>query len=186
MTHKNLNNWGTPHRKCKRCIYFTRYFALENRKDIYPHTNKNVLERRKCFTTTKSQKDLHETTLFFLPCPSSPIQVQCESNLFWTWEVCLKTNALFFLHSLLTSLFLKTRWIQWLVNTLLEKISLNSRACSVLCSGIGFSVFLFMLAMNWFFYYPGILRDPELSLAAKTWWLLNDSNSLSFHCQTCF
>lgn len=123
---------------------------------------------------------------FFLSLPSSPIQILCESHLSWTWEVCLQTNALLFLQSLTTSLLLETRQSHWLVNAWLEQISLNSYVRSILSSGICFTVFLFVLAMNWFFYSASILKDPNLSLAAKPGWLLKDSNILSFYCQNCF
>jgi len=74
------------------------------------------------------------------------MQAQCESNLFWTWEVRLKTNMLLFLRSLLTSLPLKARQIQWLVNVLLEKSSLNSY---VLCTQYKMLCEYFMLRY-WF------------------------------------
>lgn len=60
----------------------------------------------------------------------------------------MQTNALLFLQSLTTSLLLETRQSRWFISAWLEQISLNSYVRSILSSGIGFTVFLFVLAMN--------------------------------------
>lgn len=69
----------------------------------------------------------------------------------------MKTNALIFLWSLLTSLLLKTRRIQWLVTALLEETSLNS---CVLCTQYKILCKYFML--RYWFQYISVYVSNEL------------------------
>lgn len=165
-------------------IFILQYVLLWQTERTLVTCYKNILERRKFHQPRKKRPPWSNTSLLSLP--SSIIQILCESNLSWTWEVCFQTTALLFLQSFATSLLLETRQSHCLVSAWLEQMSLNSCVRCIFSSGIGFTIFLFVLAMNWFFHSASILKDPKLSLAAKPGWLLKDSNIPSFYCQNCF